>query len=140
MQYSQERESAKQSMAFQYAIHEAERYVEVSFHGTLNVRTVLEYLQHVWLNRPSIEGFSELVDFRAVDDVDLNTGELAQLVKVGRALDDSSQHSKIAMIANDPYLFFKGELYQTLQQLYPAKNKDVEIFKDPSLAQAWIVQ
>ena len=130
----------KQSLPFQYMIHEDERYVEVCFYSTMNVNTVLTYLQHVWLNRPSIAGFSELVDFRLVDDVDINTGELANLVKAGRALDDSSQHSKIAMIVNDPYVFFKGKLYQTLQQLYPAKNKEVEMFKDEDTARRWLIE
>jgi len=139
MQCSPEREQSRQTMPFEYVIHEAERYVEVSFHGILDVGAVLGYLQHVWLNRPSIAGFSELIDFRGVEGVNLNTGELAQLVHVGRALDDTAQHSKIAMIADNPYMFFKGELYQTLQQLYPAKNKDVEIFKDCISAKAWLV-
>ncbi len=130
---------SKQSLPFQYKIHEVERYVEVCFHGTMNVNTVLTYLQHVWLNKPSIAGFSELVDFRLVDDVDINTGELANLVMAGRALDDSSQPSRIAMIASDPYAFFKGELYQTLQQLYPAKNKEVELFKDEDTARRWLI-
>jgi hypothetical protein len=130
---------SKQSLPFQYTIHEDERYVEVCFYGTINVNTVLTYLQHVWLNKPSLAGFSELVDFRLVDDIDINTGELANLVIAGRALDDSSQSSKIAMISNDPYTFFKGELYQTLQQLYPAKNKAVEIFKDEDTARHWLI-
>jgi len=136
---AQEGMVSKQSLPFQYMIHEDERYVEVCFYGTINVNTVLTYLQHVWLNKPSLAGFSELVDFRLVDDIDINTGELANLVIAGRALDDSSQSSKIAMISSDPYTFFKGELYQTLQQLYPAKNKAVEIFKDEDTARHWLI-
>jgi len=116
------------------------RYVETCFSDNLTVGVVLSYLQEVWEGHPEIAGFSELLDIRKVTRVKMNTGQLASIVERGRALDDSSQRSKIALVVVDPYNFFKGELYKTLQQLYPAKNKEVEIFKNRKAARQWLLR
>jgi hypothetical protein len=127
-------------MGYECVIHESERYVDVCFSGDLTTKVVLSYLQTVWADNSSIAGFSELVDLRNVGSVDMNTGQLADIVKAGRALDDSSQRSKIALVVTDLNNFYKGETYVTLQQFYPADNKEVELFKDEASARQWLLR
>ena len=133
-------ENQRMLMPYKHVIHQQERYVEVCFLGEMRVESVLLYLQEVWLGKSEIAGFSELVDLREVTSVNMNTGQLAKIVDSGRALDDSSQRSKIALIVEDSFCFFKSELYKTLQQLYPASNKEVEIFKGKVQARQWLLE
>jgi len=124
---------------YRHRIHALDRYIEVSFSSTLTTEVVLSYLNDVWVGHPELAGFSELVDMRATVDLSFNTGQLASLVQTGRALDDSSQKSKIALVVLDPHTFFKLDIYRTLQGLYPAKNKQVELFDDIATAREWLV-
>ncbi len=125
---------------FEHVIHESERYIEVHFSGNLTVQSVLAYLQTVWVNRPEIAGFSELVNLRKVAKIDMDTGQLAGIVEAGRMLDDGNRRSRIALVVTDPHNFFKGQLYKTLQQLYPADNKEVELFNDNASARRWLLE
>ncbi|MCP3984665.1 MAG: hypothetical protein GY723_09760 [bacterium] len=126
-------------MSFEHVVHETERYVEVRFWDALTTDSVVAYLQQVWLNHPELHGFSELIDFRPIEKAEMDTGQLAEIVEVGRMLDDANQESKMAMVITDKHDVFKGSLFLALQDLYPVRNKQVEIFKDEETARHWIL-
>jgi hypothetical protein len=124
-------------MGIDYRIDHERRLVRVTVGGVVTPDALFEYQKTVWSD-PGIEGYDELVDMSAVEDVETPSHSNVNALAGFSARMDSAKQSKLAIVAADDLVFGLGRMYQAFREMKPESNKEVAVFRTMPDALAWL--
>ena len=98
---------------------------------------LLEYQRTVWSDQ-ALHGFDELIDFRAVEDIDVSAAGLEAVAHVAASIDDTAGHSRFAIIVNEGLEFGLSRMYESFREIEEKARRQVMTFKRPGEALKWL--
>ena len=125
-------------MALEFKIYPDRRLVVARGVGTLTDPDVFNYQRDVW-SRPDVQGFDELMDMTAVEEVELpSLGRARQLASLSAGMDPGAKPSKFAIVAVSEVHYGLARMYSTWRASDPRSTKTVQVFRSKNEALAWL--
>jgi len=124
-------------MTYSVSINRSRQIVWTTWANTLTDELLCEYKRSVW-DDPSIIGYDELDDFRAVTALSVTPPGLQRLASVAAGMDDPDCRSKAAIVASTDAGFGLARMYEAYRELEPGSTKEVAVFGDIKSAFAWL--
>ena len=124
-------------MTFSVSINRSRQFVWTTWNNTVTDELLCEYQRSVW-GDPSIVGYDELDDFRAVTVFSVTPAGLRRLASVAAGVDDPDCCSKAAIVTRTSTEFGLARMYEAYRELEPRTTKEVAVFGDINSAFAWL--
>ena len=121
-------------MPIAYQIDHDRRLVVARGQGILTDEDVFGYQRDVW-SRQDVQGYSELVDMSAVEQIDgASVDRMRQLASLSASMDAASSPSRFAIVAPSDAAFGLGRMYQTFRHMEGSSTKEISVFRTVSEA------
>jgi hypothetical protein len=122
-----------------YTLHiEAEsKRVVTTWGRTVTDQSLLDYQQDVWSD-PALQGFDELIDFRALEKIEVSTAGLEAVAAVAARMDDAAHQSRFAIVVGSTFSYGLSRMYESMRSLNESSVREVMVFKDMDEARAWL--
>ena len=124
-------------MTFSVSINRSRQFVWTTWNNTVTDELLCEYQRSVW-GDPSIVGYDELEDLRAVTAFSATPAGLRRLASIAAGMDDPDCRSKFAMVTSTNMGFGLARMYEAYRELDPRSTKEVAVFGDIKSAFAWL--
>jgi len=124
-------------MAFTVSIELARRRVTSVWHGPVDRALLFDYVERVWAD-PGVRELDEVVDFRAVTDIDLPGAAIAELAEYSRKLDNPRGYARSAVIASAQLAFGLSRMFASLRASVPENRREFRVFEDMASAERWL--
>jgi hypothetical protein len=98
---------------------------------------LMTYQQTVWRD-PSLKGFDELIDFRALAEIEVTTEGLEGVAHVAAGMDAEIGQSRFAIVVSDSLSFGLSRMYEALREVSGKSSRKVMIFQRMEEALAWL--
>jgi hypothetical protein len=98
---------------------------------------LLDYQKSVWSD-PDLHGFDELIDFRALEDIDVSADGLEAVAHAAAGIDDTAGQSRVAVIVNEGLGFGLSRMYESFRELETKARRQVMTFKRMDEALKWL--
>ena len=98
---------------------------------------LIAYHRSVRSDVPAVRGFDSLMDFRALEEVDVKTETLRSLAGLATAMDDPSTKSRLALVAERSLPFGLSRMYESFRELAEGSVREVQVFHTLAEAVAW---
>jgi len=122
-----------------YALHiDAKcRRVVTTWGPTVTDGALMDYQREVWRD-PAVRGFDELIDFRAVENIDVSTAGLEAVAALASSMDDAAQKSRFAIVVGSNLSYGLSRMYESFRSLNESSVREVEVFRNMDEALAWL--
>jgi len=97
----------------------------------------MAYQKSVWSD-PALNGFDELIDFRALAQVDVTTAGLQAVAHVAAGMDATAGPGRFAIVVNEGLEFGLSRMYEAFRELEGSAVRQVMIFQQLEEAHAWL--
>jgi hypothetical protein len=114
-----------------YAIDQTKRIVSVKFGNKVSVRDIADYANSLRNNPLFDPGFSELVDLRKVEKLDMGA---EQALKLADDIDPFSPGAKRAFVAQSSTPIYAARLHMLLR----SECRNIRIFESIDEARQWL--
>jgi hypothetical protein len=98
---------------------------------------LMDYQKRVWRD-PSVRGFDELIDFRALEHIEVTTEGLEAVAHVAAGMDDATERSRFAIVVGDSLSYGLSRMYEAFREMSDSGSRQVMIFERPQDALAWL--
>ena len=98
---------------------------------------LFDYVERVWAD-PGVRELDEVVDFRAVTDIDLPGAAIAELAEYSRKLDNPRGYARSAVIASAQLAFGLSRMFASLRASVPENRREFRVFEDMASAERWL--
>jgi hypothetical protein len=106
--------------------------------GVLETGDFFGYQKEVW-SRDDVQGYDELVDMRAVEDVGVPTADrMRALASLSAEMDSSRTSARLAIIAPQDFAYGLGRMYEAYRSFQPSSTKEVMVFRTAAEAIAFL--
>ncbi len=116
--------------------HDASQVRSV-WEGIADEAQLIAYIDEVWSD-PSVRGYCELIDFRAVTRVDVPSEAIATLAGYSRAFDNPDRPAKSAIVAPQALVFGLSRMFASLRGTDPEDRRTWRVFEDYQRACKWL--
>jgi hypothetical protein len=131
--------SEVRAVPIRYEIDHARRLVSASAYGVFTSDDAFAYQRDVW-SRPEVEGYDELFDMTAVEQViDGTASRVKELAELAARMDRPDTSSRFAIVAPRDFEFALGRMFTTYRELSEGSRRHVEVFRSSPEALRWIV-
>jgi hypothetical protein len=125
-------------MPIEYEIDHTRRVVIARGRGVLEDADFFGYQRDVW-SRDDVEGYDELVDMRAVDDIIMPSADrMRALASLSAEMDAPQASAKLAIIAPQDFAYGLGRMYEAYRSFQPPSTKEVMVFRTAAEAIAFL--
>lgn len=125
-------------MPFVVDIDQASALVVSTWRGSVASADLTAYIAEVWTD-PRVRGFCELIDFRAVERVDVTSDAIHQLAVYSRSVDAPDLPVGSAVVAADQLIYGLSRMFASVRALEPGEDlREYRIFADPDAARLWL--
>jgi len=125
-------------MTLEYRIDQARRVVFATATGLLSDQDLFTYQREVW-SRGELAGYDEVVDFGAVEDLVLSSGDrLRALADLASTMDVPGASSRLAIVAPRDFAFGLARMYETYRTMNQRGSKVVSVFRSMQAALDWL--
>jgi len=98
---------------------------------------LMAYQKSVW-GDPAVRGFDEVIDFRALKDVEVTTEGLEAVAHAAAAMDNPDEQSRFAIVIRDSLSFGLSRMYEAFREMHAKSSRHIMIFEDLDAALAWL--
>lgn len=98
---------------------------------------LFDYVDTVWTD-PAVRGYDELIDFRAVTDVQVSSAAIEALAQYSRTYDNPEQTARSAIVAAQALVFGLSRMFSTLRALEEHDRREWRVFDDLARATDWL--
>jgi len=116
--------------------HERHRVVTI-WGPVVSDAALMAYQKSVW-NDPAVRGFDEVIDFRALEKVDVSTEGLEAVAHTAAGMDDPDAPSRFAIVIGDSLSFGLSRMYEAFREMHAKSPRRIMIFEDLDAAMAWL--
>lgn len=99
--------------------------------------TLMAYQKSVWSD-PAVQGFDELIDFRALEKIEVSSAALEAVAGVAASMDDPGQKSRFAIVVGNTLSYGLSRMYESFRGLQPSSAREVMVFMSLDEALAWL--
>ena len=124
-------------MPIQSTVEQVNKTIVSRATGHISLRDLTDHLASLCVG-PQHAGFSETIDWRDVDHIDLSVAELRSLAGPANVFYDDSSPSRLAIIATGRRGTRMAQLYRNFREMRGGKDPDIRIFPDMASARAWL--
>jgi hypothetical protein len=125
-------------MPIEYEIDHTRRVVIARGRGVLGEGDFFGYQKEVW-SRDDVQGYDELVDMRAVEDVAVPTADrMRALASLSAGMDAPRTSARLAIIAPQDFAYGLGRMYEAYRSFQPSSTKEVMVFRTAAEAIAFL--
>jgi len=124
-------------MPFSVQIDPARRLVESRWEGIATAEMLVAYVDQVWADA-AVRNYRELIDFRAVTEVQVPTADLQAFAEYSRQFDNPDVPARSAVIAATNLVYGLSRMFSTLRSLDPDDNREFQVFDDFDAGWRWL--
>jgi hypothetical protein len=125
-------------MPLEYRIDQARRVVFATATGLLSDQDLFTYQREVW-SRGELAGYDEVVDFGAVEDLVLSSGDrLRALADLASTMDVPGASSRLAIVAPQDFAYGLARMFETYRTMNQHGSKVVSVFRSMQAALDWL--
>jgi hypothetical protein len=125
-------------MPIDYRIDHERRLVVAVGTGTITDQDVFSYQRTVW-SRKDVAGYNELVDFTAVEHIDVpSAARVKELAVLSAGMDPVGGSSRFAIVAPQDIAYGLGRMYEQFRELDRRSTKEVSVFRTVSEAMEYL--
>jgi hypothetical protein len=125
-------------MPVSYTIDEAAGVVRVECSGVLTSREMLDCIEHVFSDPARKPGMAILVDWRAVQSMEVTHQGMQAAATIKATLIDPEQRPwTLAFVAPQDEMFWAARTYEVLRAGSP---ETVRVFRDAAEAEEWVLR
>jgi hypothetical protein len=122
---------------YEVKIDKASRRVLTTWGLSVSDQDLVEYQTKVWKN-PEIQGYHELIDFQALQEVKVTMAGLKALATVAKSMDENGGKSRLAIVVGQPVAYGLSRMYQVFRELEDSSSREIQVFQDREAALAWL--
>jgi len=123
-------------MPIEAAPDHAHKLIVSTATGHITLRDLHEYFGTIW-TESKYRGYSEIIDWRRAERVDLSVAELRSLAGAAHAFYDKAAPTKLAIVIQGADGNRMAQLYRTLREVR-GSAPDIRVFEDVEEAKAWM--
>jgi hypothetical protein len=116
--------------------HERQRVVTI-WGTVVSDAALMAYQRSVW-NDPAVRGFDEVIEFRALEKVDVTTEGLEAVAQTAAGMDHPDEPSRFAIVVGDSLSFGLSRMYEAFREMYSKSSRRMMIFEALDAAMAWL--
>ena len=124
-------------MPFEVTIDSDRRLVSVIWRGRVDEAGCAAYIEQVW-SAGAVADFDELLDFRAVTDIDLTADAIQRLVSRSRSVSVPEAKARSALVASEALMYGLSRMYVSMRDLDDADQREWQVTDDYDAAVGWI--
>ena len=98
---------------------------------------LLDYQKTVWSD-PKIHGFDELIDFKAVEKIEVTTPGLEAVASLAAGMDEAVGSSRFAIVVGGGLAYGLSRMYEAFREMEEKSSRKLEIFQRLEDALAWL--
>jgi hypothetical protein len=127
-------------MPIEYQIDPVQRVVIAKAVGILTADDIFNYQREVW-SLPEVRGLNELIDMSNVEKiVEPSALNMKILADFSASMDTPIIATKLAIVANEDYVYGLGRMYEGFRQLNEKSTKEVSVFRSMKEAMEWVLK
>jgi hypothetical protein len=116
--------------------HERQRVV-TSWGTVVTDAALMAYQKSVW-NDPAVRGYDEVIDFRALETVDVTSEGLEAVAHTAAGMDHPDEPSRFAIVIGGSLSFGLSRMYEAFREMNANASRRVMIFEERDAAMAWL--
>lgn len=121
------------------SIDEPKRRVVTTWGPQVGDASLMRYQETVWRD-PDVRGFDEVIDFRALEQIEVTTDGLAAVAQMAAAMDAQVGESRFAIVAGSDLGFGLSRMYEAFREMNASATRKVMVFHCMEAALAWLDQ
>lgn len=125
-------------MPFKVEIDHEQRLVESRWDGVADENSLFAYIDQIW-GDPAVREYDELIDFRQVTEVRIDSSAVHQFAKYSRQYDNPKIRARSAVVAASDLVFGLSRMFSTVRSLDPEDKREFEVFSDFDVGRNWLV-
>jgi len=118
-------------------IDRVRRRVITTWGPTVTDETLMDYQKGVW-GDPAVQGFDELIDFRALEKIEVSSAMLEAVADVAASMDEPAQKSRFAIVVGSAFTYGLSRMYESFRSLHESSIREVMVFMTLEEALAWL--
>ena len=99
--------------------------------------SLMDYQESVWRD-PSVHGFDELIDFRALETIEVTTEGLEAVAHTAAGMDAIAGSGRFAIVVGDSLSYGLSRMYKAFRELEATASREVMTFKRMEEALGWL--
>jgi hypothetical protein len=97
----------------------------------------MRYQESVWRD-PAVYGFDEVIDFRALEAVEVTTEGLEAVAHLAAGMDAEVGKSRFAIVVGDTLSYGLSRMYEAFREMNETSSRDVMVFHRMEDALGWL--
>lgn len=122
---------------YDIAIDRERRRVVTAWGTLVTDASLLDYQKTVW-DDADIHGFDELIDFRALETIQVTTDGLEAVAHLAAGMDGAVGQGRFAIVVGDTLSYGLSRMYEAFRELDANATRQVMIFRQMDDALAWL--
>ena len=125
---------------YEIKVDKENRRILVSWGSSVTGEGLMTYQREVW-NDSEIHGFDELLDFRALEDIQITAGALASVANLAAKMDTGEEFSekpRTAIVVQGELAYGLSRMYESLREYQTTAGREVMVFKSMDQAVDWL--
>lgn len=98
---------------------------------------ILSYQREIWSD-PAVRGFSEVMDFREVQDPKVTGDGLKALAREAIRMDEEVGQGKTAIVVREAFSFGMARMYEGWRSSETKSRRATRVFRDLQEAMTWV--
>ena len=118
-------------------IDEAKQRVCTTWGARVTDEALMTYQQTVWSD-PAVRGFDEIIDFRALEIIEVTSEGLEAVARVAARMDAQVGQGRFAVLVGDHLSYGLSRMYEAFREMSGTSSRQVMIFRRMEEALAWL--
>ena len=99
--------------------------------------SLLAYQKAVW-DEPVVHGFDELIDFSAVEEMEVTTEGLEPVAHLAAGMDGVAGNSRFAIVVGDSLSYGLSRMYEAFREMDEKSTRQGMVFQQKEEALTWL--
>jgi hypothetical protein len=122
---------------YEMTVDTERRCVMTTWGSLVTDTSLMDYQKTVW-NDPAVHGFDEVIDFQAVDTIEVTTEGLEAVAHAAAGMDVVAGSGRFAIVVGDGLPYGLSRMYEVFRELEASASREVMTFKRMEEALAWL--
>jgi len=98
---------------------------------------LMDYQETVWSD-PAVHGYDELIDFRALEQIDVTTEGLEKVAALAAGMDAAAGAGRFAIVVSDTLSFGLSRMYEAFREIDEKSSRQLMVFQRLGDALEWL--
>lgn len=125
------------SAIYDIEIDTPRRRVVATWGPVVTDAALMDYQKTVWSD-PAIHGYDELIDFRALKQVEVTTEGLEKVAALAAGMDAAAGAGRFAIVVGDTLSFGLSRMYEAFREIDENSSRQLMVFQGMGDALGWL--